>query len=247
MHLCLNAGLDGARRLRSLIDIDTVVGSGRVDLDAFADRSDRLQVSRLCSAVLQRSRNVLGTDLPGGFIAALSPSRSWIVANDAIDRVGLRSQRRAGIASGRLIAAGRPSARATAAALGRTLQTKALERVGKKSLGQVGGELDWQRRPRDGDIDAHRCRYMHFVSEQDRQLRRTRCLNVDELHRRIGDLQPRTTPMLGAALLAGLRGRRARADLFEFADGTLADSRMMFLVSKTSRACSAMTSGSNSV
>jgi hypothetical protein len=222
LHLCVNSGLDGAHRLRSLVDIDTVVGSGRVDLDEFADRAGLLQVNRLCSAVLQRCRTVLGTDVPAGFIAALSPSRSWLVANDAVDRLGLRSQHHSSIASGRLIAAGRQSAGATAAALGRTLQSAALELVGKKSLGQVGGELDWQRFPSDGDLDAHRCSYLEFVSRQGRPLHRTRCRDLDELHRRIGELQPRSTPMLGAAFLDGLRGRRARADLFEFADGTLA-------------------------
>ena len=222
LHLCVNTGLGDAHRLRNLVDVDVVVGSGRVDLGEFAVRSDRLGLGRLCSAVLQRTVSVLGTELPEGFLAELSPSRSWLLANAVIDRAGLWIGGHASVASSRLIAAGRSSAPATAAAFGRATRRAVLERVGHPSLGQVGGDLDWQRLPADGDIDAHRRRYFNYVAGQARRVRRVRCRDADELHRRIGALQPRTTPMLGAALIDGLCRRGARADLFEFGDGTLA-------------------------
>ncbi len=222
LHLCVNTGLGDAHRLRNLVDVDVVVGSGRVDLGEFAVRSDRLGLGRLCSAVLQRAVSVLGTELPEGFLAGLSPSRSWLLANAAVDRAGLWSGGHASVASSRLVAAGRSSAPATAAAFGRATRRGVLERVGHPSLGQVGGDLDWQRLPADGDIDAHRRRYFDYVAAQGRRVRRVRCRDADELHRRIGALQPRTTPMLGAAFLDGLSGWRARADLFEYGDGTLA-------------------------
>ena len=71
LHLCINAGLDGAHRLRSLVDIDTVIGSGR------STSMSSLHVltvpERGGSAPLycnERLR-VLGTELPAGFVASV--------------------------------------------------------------------------------------------------------------------------------------------------------------------------------
>ena len=88
LHLCVNAGLDGAHRLRSLIDVDTVVRSGRVDLDEFAARAGRRRseatllrcpatngegarnrASRLVSSAASR-RHALGS-------SGTLPSMSW--------------------------------------------------------------------------------------------------------------------------------------------------------------------------
>ena len=60
VHLCVNTGLDGGRRLRGLIDVDTVLQSGRIDVAELTARSHHTGTGRLCAAVLQRASTVLG-------------------------------------------------------------------------------------------------------------------------------------------------------------------------------------------
>jgi len=50
LHLCVNSGLGGGRRLRGLLDVDAVVRSGRVDLGTFAERARAAAVERLLAA-----------------------------------------------------------------------------------------------------------------------------------------------------------------------------------------------------
>ena len=164
LHLCLNTGLGGARRLRGLIDIDTVVRSGRVDLAEFVVRAHSTGTSRLCSAILQRSRTLLGTPVPPGLLVELSPSRTWLVANRLADRLSLWRRTSTNVASGLLLGSGRRTASATAAALGRASLRAAATRLGRPDFAEAGGELDWQRPPADGDVEGHRRAFLDWVS-----------------------------------------------------------------------------------
>ncbi len=94
-------------------------------------------------------------------------------------------------------------------------------RVGRHGLAEAGGPLDWERRPAIHQVDSRRRAYLDWVGDVS-GLRVRRCRSVDDLHRILGHLQPRTTPMLGAAFLDGLESHRCRADLLEHPDGTVA-------------------------
>jgi Uncharacterised nucleotidyltransferase len=166
LHLCINQGLGGARRLRGLVDVDTVVRSGRVDLPVLAERAHEAGAARLCSAVLQRARTMLHTPVPSAFLAGLSPTRSWLRVNDVADRwrVATRDSH-SGIASGQLLAAGRRSRVGTLKALVRSMSCDIATRLGRPGLAGADGELDWRRVPDDGDVNAHRRRYLAWVDE----------------------------------------------------------------------------------
>ena len=167
LHLCINVGLGGARRLRGLIDVDAVVRSGRVDLDEFGRRASDAGVGRLAAAVLQRSQTLIGTPLPSGLLAQLSPGRVWLLANRAIDRSGVKSRRTDwGISSGLLLSSARESIMATGIACGRSLAWMVSTALGRPALTRPGGALDWQRGPVDGSADGHRQRYLDWVEQQ---------------------------------------------------------------------------------
>ena len=164
LHLCVNTGLGGARRLRGLIDIDTVVRTGRVDLDEFVVRANSTGTGRLCSAILQRSRILLGTPVEPDLLRELSPSPKWLAANRLADRLSLSRRTSTSVASGLLLGSGRRTAPATAAAFGRAIIRAVATRLGRPDLAEAGGELDWQRLPADGDVDGHRRAFVDWVA-----------------------------------------------------------------------------------
>jgi hypothetical protein len=165
LHLCVNSGLDGARRLRSLVDIDTVVRSGRADVDLFVERAQRAGAAPLSAAVLQRTRTVLGTPVPPDLLRQLATSRVWMTANRMVDGLG-SAGRRDNVAHGLLLASGRRTLRATGLALARSSAEKLPQWTGRTVLSGDLGELSWQRTPDDGDIATHRARYLEFVEQQ---------------------------------------------------------------------------------
>lgn len=167
LHLCANVGLDGGRRLRGLLDIHAVAGSDCVDFAAFAARARQYGVARLAAAVLQRSNMLLGTSIPSGLLAELAESRAWLAANQMIERAGSAGWHSSdGIASGLLLGSGRDSHVATVGALGRTVGSIILSKFGRPALTQAGGDLDWQQRPADGDVEAHRTAYLDWVAAE---------------------------------------------------------------------------------
>ena len=222
VHLCVNVGLDGARRLRGLVDIDTVIRSGSVDMDEFVERSLRAGAGPMNAAVLQRCRTLLETPIPTEAIRRCAGSRSWLRANDIIDRARTGRRPDAGIASGVLLSSGRNSWTATAQALTESIRIGLSTRAGRPSLTDAGGELDWDRPPTEGTIESQRRRYLDEVTDPTTRIRRVPCVDLTDLHAKLGEFQPRSTPLLGAAFTDGIRGRRCRAELFEFDDGSLA-------------------------
>jgi hypothetical protein len=163
LHLCVNSGLDGARRLRSLIDIDTVIRSGRADdIDLFVERAQQSGAAPLSAAVLQRTCVILGTPVSQDLLQRLATSRVWKTANRVIDGLGSAGGR-ASVASGLLLSSGRRSAQATAVALARSSVESLPPWTGRTVL---SGELAWQRTPDNGDVAAHRARYLEFVEQQ---------------------------------------------------------------------------------
>ncbi len=222
VHMCINVGLDGARLLRGLVDIDTIVRSGVVDMDEFVDRTQLAGAGRMTSAVLQRCQTLLGTPVSPDVLEQCSRSRGWLRANDFIDRARTGRRPDAGIASGLLLSSGRASWSSTGRALGGALQEGLRTRLGAAGLTEAGGDLDWRRPPTEGTIETQRRRYLDYVAGPAQRIRRTSCQDLTDLHARLGELQPRSTPLLGAAFADGIGGRRCRADLFEFEDGSLA-------------------------
>lgn len=168
LHLCVNSGLDGARRLRRLVDVDVVARSGRVAWEVFVERARGSSAEGLCAAVLQRAALLIGTPLPHGLLPELAPFPGWLAANALIDRRRRTGRRLAhGVASGLLLASGRSTRWMTAATLARQTIEATLVRVGRPPATAPGGVLDWQRAPVDGDIAAWRRRYLAWVSSAD--------------------------------------------------------------------------------
>ena len=167
VHLCVNVGLDGARRLRGLIDVDTVIRSGRVDVEEFVERAGRARAGRLAAAVLQRSQTLLRTPLPAGLLGRLSPGRAWLLANSVVDHGGALGRRpSAGVSPGLLLASGRESGAATVASFGRSLWRMMTAAMGRPALTEPGGELDWQRKPPPDRLESHRREYLEWVEQQ---------------------------------------------------------------------------------
>lgn len=166
LHLCINGGLDGARTLIRLVDIDVVARSGRVDWSAFGERARAAGAGALCAAVLQRCRSLVGTPIPSGVLAELEPFGGWLSLNAFVDQRRRTGRRlRSGVASGVLIATGRASRRATAHRLTRTLASHAMTKLGRRPpLTATGGELDWQRVEAEPDVEVERQDYLRWAA-----------------------------------------------------------------------------------
>ena len=187
VHLCVNVGLDGARRLRGLVDIDTVIRSGSVDMDEFVERSLRAGAGPMNAAVLQRCRTLLETPIPTEAIRRCAGSRSWLRANDIIDRARTGRRPDAGIASGVLLSSGRNSWTATAQALTESIRIGLSTRAGRPSLTDAGGELDWDRPPTEGTIESQRRRYLDEVTDPTTRIRRVPCVDLTDLRAKLGE------------------------------------------------------------
>jgi hypothetical protein len=169
LHLCINSGLDGGRRLLQLVDIDRVVRSGRVDWEVLADRAFQAGAQALCAAILQRCHHLIGTPLPAGLLAHLEPFRGWLRANTLING-HRRPDRRlfAGIASGILVASGRSTSTATI--------RSALTAAHEETRGRIARSRPFRPRTAihsfqtdDGDDPRRRERYLRYLTWVDEQ------------------------------------------------------------------------------
>lgn len=159
LHLCVNAGLDGARRLSRLVDVDRVARDAALDWSRLVATACRGGAHALAHAVLRRAHVLLGTPVPAAVLADLSPFPGW----SALTRPHLRRDGRLhrGLSGGLLVSSGRASAGATILALGRTVEEAVLERRGHGAV-QPGGALDWQRgAPPEGSSRQH---YLDWVA-----------------------------------------------------------------------------------
>jgi hypothetical protein len=163
LHLCVNGGLDGARMLSRLVDIDVVARGGRVDWAEFVDRARGAGTGALCGAVLQRTWSLIGTPLPPGLLADLEPFPGWLWLNAFVDRH--RHSRRFvyGVASGALLASGRATRRQTFERFMWTALAFGKTRLGRPGLTDAGGQLDWQRGTDTAEGDADRLQYLNWV------------------------------------------------------------------------------------
>jgi hypothetical protein len=165
LHLCINGGLDGARTLLRLVDIDVVARSGRVDWTDFAKRAQAARACALSAAVLQRCASIVGTPLPHGLLADLEPYRGWLRLNALVDRQRSSGRRlTSGVASGALLASGRATRIATLGRLARTIALHSLTKLGRSGLTDSGGELDWHRVSEHADPASDRQRYLRWVA-----------------------------------------------------------------------------------
>ena len=163
LHLCVNGGLDGARSLLRLADIDVVARSGRIEWTDFVDRAHEARVGALCAGALQRTCSVIGTPLPPGLLAELEPFRGWLSLNEFVDRHRRNGRRLAnGVASGALLESGRATRRQTVGRLIRTIGTYSATKLGRPALTARGGDLDWQRSSDQREID--RQDYLRWVA-----------------------------------------------------------------------------------
>ena len=144
LHLCVNAGLGGARKLLQLVDVDRVVRRLDIDWDVFVDRSHDGALDALCAGVLQRTCALLGTPIAESVLERLEPFPGWLLVNQVVD--GRRSPRRLdrGIASGLVLAGGRATPWRTTAAMVRRAREAARAKLGKPRLTDPGGGLDWR-------------------------------------------------------------------------------------------------------
>jgi hypothetical protein len=170
LHLCINCGLDGGRRLQQLVDVDRVTRSGRIDWSAFTDRAGQAQAHVLCAAVLQRCHDLLGTPLPPGLLRRLAPYPGWLHANALINR-RRRSDRRLanGIASGLLLASGRAKPITTTRSLMRAVHEASRDRVRKLVPRRGGGPFGV---PSDHEDARSRERYLEWVEDDTARSRR---------------------------------------------------------------------------
>ncbi len=165
VHLCINGGLDGARRLGRLVDVDVVARGGRIDWPQVVARARGAGAAGLCSAVLQRCAALVGTALPDGLLAELEPFPGWLRLNAVVDRP--RRDGRPpedGVASGTLIASARDTRLATSMQLMRKLGANVLSRFGRPHLADSGGALDWQRGSDPAQAARERDRYLRWVA-----------------------------------------------------------------------------------
>jgi hypothetical protein len=166
LHLCINSGLDGARILVRLVDVDVVVRTGRVEWPEFAERARAASAGALCAAVLQRCNSTVGTPVPGELLAHLEPFRGWLRVNAFVDQRRRDGRRLTnGVASGALLASGRATRRATLGRLSRTVGSYAASKLGRPQLTETGGALHWQRRPVRHDLATARQRYLSRVAD----------------------------------------------------------------------------------
>ena len=107
-HLCVGAGLGGARILLQLVDVDRVARDPDLDWGQFVARSRQAGSHALCLAVLARAHRILGTPLPDLLLADLRPFPGWATLTELVE-LPRRSERRlaAGVASGLVLASGR--------------------------------------------------------------------------------------------------------------------------------------------
>jgi hypothetical protein len=162
LHLCINCGLDGGRRLQQLVDVDRVTRSGRIDWSAFTDRGREAQAHALCAAVLQRCHDMLGTPLPRGLLRRLAPYPGWLYANALINR-RRRSDRRLtnGITSGLLLASGRAKPTTTTRSLMRAVHEASRDRV-RMLVPRRGGPFGV---PSDDEDARSREQYLAWVED----------------------------------------------------------------------------------
>lgn len=164
VHLCVNAGLGGGRRLRSLLDVDAVMRSGRVDLDEFARRAKAAQIGPLAGVFLQRAAVLLDTPVPSELLQRLAGSQRLALSR-AVDRNLFGHQRGSrGLAPGILISSSRDSIRGTGRAVARSIVEAAAVRTGRPALTDPGGALDWQRPATAGRASAEREEYLKWVA-----------------------------------------------------------------------------------
>lgn len=218
LHLCVNAGLDGAHRLGQLLDIHRMVNAGLLIDDRFVVRARRSGAAALCAAVLQRCSSVFGTAVDQRHLRALEPWNGWLTINRLFDRSTRRLVASDSVASGIVLSSGRSSRRTTLAVVGdRTISSLRARVLGRRRT-DAGGDLDWQRQPASGDVASARRSYLEWV-DRGAEYRSVRCDDALALEAMLQAHEPRATPLVGAALSAGLRGRRGRAYVIERADG----------------------------
>ncbi|MEE8603378.1 nucleotidyltransferase family protein [Euzebya tangerina] len=216
LHLCVNAGLEGARGLRALLDIDAVMQGSAPDVAAVVRRAEATGVATLAASVLQRCAMVLGTEGAAMLADHLPTPPGWLAANQLADGARRRGARR-GLLPGWLLAAGRPQLTQTARALLRTARAELVRLRGRPGLTQPGGALDWKT----GDASAASvAAYLTWVAGP-------RGMAVEEVatsgacHDLLGHLQPRATPLLSAAANPMTARARIRRRLVRDDDGAV--------------------------
>jgi hypothetical protein len=143
LHLCVNSGLDGARRLLKVVDIDRVCRDPHLDWAAFVLAASAAGAHPLAHGVLRRAVVLLGSPVPTEVLAELSPFPGWSVLTRPRLRPDTRLHR--GVSGGLLLSSGRATIVRTAAAMRDGAWQALRERTVGAGPTLPGGALDWQR------------------------------------------------------------------------------------------------------
>lgn len=218
IHLCVNVGLDGARRLRGLVDVDLLARRAVSERREFAVRARAAGAASIANTVLQRTATLIGSDAARQLLIG---SRSALRAtNRALDHAYRTTPAFTSPAvPGVLVTAARDEFGATTEALASSVVQSVRRASGQVLQTDEGGDLDWQRRPTRGTIEEHRCAYVQLVDNTSRQITWRRIRDAEVLNALVTSFEPRSTPLLAVARRSGLRGHRCRADMAFGGDG----------------------------
>ena len=167
VHLCVNAALGGARRLRNLVDLDLMVRHPEFDAREFACRVNTAGLERMVAVLLDRCRRLLGTPIPVEIDQELDGHRVWAAANALVDRCSRPISKP--LPPGFVLAAGRSTLTGTSSALWQNSRHAIMTRLGSTSPTASDEWLNWNRLPPDGEVDAARQRYLDWVDQGDDQ------------------------------------------------------------------------------
>lgn len=166
LHLCINAGLAGGRRLLPLVDVDRVVRRRPIDWGVLVDRAHDAGAHALGAGVLQRVGALLDTPVAPDVLEQLQPFPGWLRANRLVERRRRPRRLDRGVASGLVLSAGRGTPRLTLAALLRLSRTATRARLGRPGPTDPGGSLNWRRSAGAARDAQHRARYLAWVASR---------------------------------------------------------------------------------
>ena len=145
LHLCVHGGLGGARRLLWLLDIDAVLRTGRVDWPTFRERAHRARSAMMCATMLDRCRQVLGSDVPTAVIDDLDVVPGLVRLNRVVAGIPRSDTKRCSSWShGFVQSATRDSLADTLSELRKAASTQVDLVRGRPRIADTGGAIDWR-------------------------------------------------------------------------------------------------------
>lgn len=215
LHLCVHAGLAGARRLLHLADVDVVVRRADLDWTAFVARARAAGAAALALAVLQRAVAALDTPVPGHVLDALAPHRGLRPVLRGLDSVHHDGATGMGVH----VAGVRDTLAATIRASAYSLGEAVGPGLGRTAPTEDPDRISWIGPPRtDDELVSDRDEYVSAVPAMAGRyvVRRTRDASRVAA---LGGGRPDTTIPVAHAVSADRLGGRTRAWIVRDDDG----------------------------